>query len=289
MNAAKLSSVGWRQRNGSLAAGQKLRGWATARLTSGGFGFNLPAEMNAPRFFVDQTLAPGLVELDPDEARHAVRVLRLRDGADVLLFDGRGQLGHGRLEMAPGRRNRGAVHARLEQVLHIPPPSRRLELLVAPCKGPRLSWMIEKLTELGVATISLTRLERSVVVPSESHVSKLRRIAIEAAKQSQRAWLPEIRCAADLEQALSLDRGATLVATPEQGVPSLAAWLHAHALAEPLLRVIIGPEGGLTDAELERLREAGAQVVRLAEHILRVETAALCVAANWATRVGVGY
>lgn len=170
----------------------------------------------------------------------------------------------------------------VHRVNTLKPPPRSLTLIVAGCKGPRLRWMVEKCTELGVSELCLAEFERSVVRVSEGHAQKLRTTAIEACKQCGRAWLPEIRCGVtpgSVIRATPFDRLA--IAHADAAAPSGADWF---AASEPNVRVaaVVGPEGGLTDDELERLVGLGGQIVRLAAHTLRVETAAVAMTALWA-------
>jgi len=240
--------------------------------------------MNVPRFYCSQ-LAPGRVVLDTGESRHALCSLRLRPGAQVAVFDGRGRLAHGVLSAAEpcGRTSARQAVVTVEHVLCEPPPNRTLALIVPGCKGPRLSWMVEKLTELGTTRICLTNFARSVVRVGPTHARKLRRTAIEAAKQSRRVWLPDITCAAALPEALDqAGRGSLLIAHPEESGGTLPGRLHTPELADEHVVAVIGPEGGLTPDEVSRLRDGGGRPVRLAPTILRVETAAISLAANWA-------
>lgn len=277
--------------------------------------------MNEPRFYCPN-VAAGTIELDEHESRHALLSLRLRPGDPLLLFDGHGRLGQGRLlpfdahpAAAPdharpphasrrrGERKVGKAKANacarvaVDAVLNVPRPSHQLTLVAAASKGHRLDWMIEKCTELGVDRILLTTFERSVVRPEPDAFERLHRLAVAACKQCRRAWLPEFEIAASLPAALAradpgdeaahkgaAPGGALLIADPQEGAAYLAAWLHGHAPLPARLAVVIGPEGGLTDAERERLRTAGGQPIRLGDYILRIETAAVCVAANWAVR-----
>ena len=241
--------------------------------------------MSQPRFYCDE-LTPGVVTLDQAESKHALQSLRLGAGDEVILFDGRGRLAHGILQPsddADGRKTRRRARLAVERVLCEPPPTRTLTLIVAGCKGPRLTWMVEKLTELGTTRIVIAEFQRSVVHVGTTHAAKLRRTALEAAKQSQRVWLPEITCGVTLTEAMrEQDSDATLIAHPAEDVPSLAARLHGRALSEQRLTAVVGPEGGLTEEELTTLSEANGELVRLAPNILRVETAAISIAANWA-------
>jgi len=243
--------------------------------------------MNAPRFYCPD-LMPGNVTLSEPESRHALLTLRLRPGDALTLFDGRGHVAHGNLEQlgdTTGKLRRSArprAVVAIEEVQTAAPPARTLTLIVAACKGQRLTWMIEKLTELGVMRIVLTDFERSVVHPGEMHTDKLRRTAIEACKQCGRAWLPKIESGTSLRRALaSLTDGEVLIAEPAEHARPLGKWLLERNECHNLTAVV-GPEGGLTSAELATLKQAGGHPVCLAGHILRVETAAVALAANWA-------
>ncbi|MFQ5807110.1 MAG: RsmE family RNA methyltransferase [Phycisphaerae bacterium] len=251
--------------------------------------------MSKPRFYCAK-LTPGIVTLDQRESKHALQSLRLHPGDELILFDGRGRLAHGVLQLgddavnrresrrAPATKMRRAL-VTVERVLCEPPPTRTLTLIVAGCKGSRLAWMVEKLTELGTTRIVIAAFERAVVRAGEAHAAKLRRTALEAAKQSHGVWLPEITCGVALARALA-DRpdGGLLVAHPVDEAPPLFNRLYAHDLADQHLTAVVGPEGGLTAAEIAMLREGGGELVRLASSILRIETAAISVAANWAAR-----
>jgi 16S rRNA (uracil1498-N3)-methyltransferase len=231
------------------------------------------------------TLQPGRNSLSASESQHAAQSLRLRPSDTVTLFDGLGHVGRGVLVSDPPAaarparsRQRKAPAVLVDAVETVPPPARTLTLIVPGCKGPRLDWLIEKGTELGVSRFILADFERSVVHVGPQHVGKLARTAIEACKQCHRARLPQIETVGSLAEALRAVAGETL----------LVAHMDAHAptfaqkSGPPHLAVAIGPEGGLSPPELDALRAAGGQVVRLAEHVLRVETAALTVAAQWA-------
>lgn len=123
----------------------------------------------------------------------------------------------------------------VHRVNTLTPPPRSLTLIVAGCKGPRLRWMVEKCTELGVSELCLAEFERSVVRVSEGHAQKLRTTAIEACKQCGRAWLPEIRCGVtpgSVIRSTPFDRLA--IAHADAAAPSGADWF---AASEPNLRV----------------------------------------------------
>lgn len=245
--------------------------------------------VQGPRFFCPD-LKPGANILRDEESRHATQVLRLRPGDALALFDGRGHVGAATVaapsaEPRRGKRAGSGLVVQVDQLMFVPLPKRSLALVVAGCKGPRLGWMIEKCVELDVHRIVLAEFERSVVRVSAAHLEKLRRAAIEACKQCGRAHLPELSAGMSVSAAISGCRDHTLiVADPDERAVPLATWLHAHPAANQHLAAVVGPEGGLTPEETELLREAGAHFVRLGPHILRVETAAVSIAANATAR-----
>jgi len=248
--------------------------------------------VNAPWLYCSE-LRPGRVTLDAAEARHATGSLRLRSGDPVIIFDGQGRIaqaaitdcgpGAGRSARGPRRRARsGEIAAQVAEIQLIPETDHRLTLIVAAPKRSRLDWMIEKCTELGVWRIVLATFRYSVVFPSQSHIRKLHRTAIEACKQCRRAWLPRIEAGLPVEEAVRagpLD--ALLVAHPDSSALPLSQWM--ARCCEPIARAsaVIGPEGGLSAQELAALRAVGGQLVQLGPHVLRTETAAVAVAALW--------
>ena len=257
--------------------------------------------MDEPRFFCPR-LRTGPMTLSPEEARHALGSLRLREGDTITLFDGAGHVGRGHIAVAAGPRG-SIVQVEVEAVLAAAAPPHRLSLIGAGFKGPRPDWLVEKCTELGATRLLISRFSRSVVKPEADRAQKLLRTAVEACKQSRRAWLPEILAGIDLRAALALalaldqppPGGATpphtsngtalLVADLDPAAPSLASWLHGHGPTFAHLAVAIGPEGGLTDEERELLRDSGGQTVRLGPNVLRIETAAVAVTAQWSGRL----
>ncbi len=155
-------------------------------------------------------LRTGPLVIDDTEARHALGSLRLRAGDALTLFDGRGHIARAALAIHESptaaarahqsKRRQGAAVV-VESISDVPAQDRTLTLLVAACKGPRLDWLIEKCTELGVTRIVLTEFARSVVHTGPQHTEKLRRTAIEACKQCGRAWLPLIETGVTLANA----------------------------------------------------------------------------------------
>ncbi len=216
---------------------------------------------------------PADYTLEGPEAHHA-RVKHLEPGEVLHLFDGRGHLAAARV-VALGK---VTLTLRVEAAETIAPRKPGLAVAVSQPKGRRLDWLLEKLTELGVAAICPLECERSVTRAGQDRVDRWQRRVIEAAKQAHVAWVPAIQPMQDLSQLLQRAGEFTdlLVAdTVGQARPILAARLAPDA--RPL--VLIGPEGGFSDTERERMRRSGFQGVSLGATVLRTETAAIVAAA----------
>lgn len=240
-----------------------------------------------PAWFFAPDIHPGAIELSPEESHHASRVRRVAPGEAVVLFDGAGTLAYGRLleasDAVPGGRKRAHVVVRVavEGIERQPADTRELHLLVPGCKGERLSFLVEKATELGARSLLFTQFERSVVPVEERQLDRLRRITLEACKQCARAALPQLSAEQPLAARLAAVRSmrpsaAVVYGTPDSSAPPESLW------REKSLYAVVGPEGGLTAHEEATLQQAGARPVRIGRHTLRVETAALAIASAWA-------
>jgi 16S rRNA (uracil1498-N3)-methyltransferase len=215
------------------------------------------------RFFVPE-LEGERVLLPPAAAHHALSVLRLGADAEVELFDGRGTVVRGRLELGPPP----AVQVEQRERRH----TARWPLHVAAAlpKGERLDWMVEKLAELGAASWVPLACERSVVRElSPQKRARAERLAEAAARQAGRDMIMTIEAPATID-TLALERALVLHPTGAEALPVALA-----AMTAGPLWLVVGPEGGLTDAEVGRATRAGARVVTLGAGVLRVETAAM--------------
>ncbi len=228
------------------------------------------------RFFTPVPPAGDRAILEGDEARHLTRVLRAKVGDTVTLFDGQGRewparvasIGRDRVELDAG-----------EQQTDAPPHGVRLTLAVALPKGDRQKWMVEKLTELGTTRLMPLETTRGVAEATASAQARLERVVIEACKQCGRNRLMEIAAGRPLERLLAeVPAGACVVIAHPGGRP-----LDAAAVPPSTTEVIalVGPEGGFTDEELCIADRAGVIRVSLGPHILRVETAAIALAARF--------
>ena len=230
--------------------------------------------MAAPRFFTPPPLRPGPLTVTGPEAKHISAVLRLGLGDAVEAFDGAGRRAAGTIAAVTGKGAKTAVQIELADVTESPPPAAPLTLAVAPPKGDRFRWLVEKTTELGVARVVPLLCERSTVDPSGGKLDKLRATALAACKQCRRDRLPEIAQPVPLAEFLRSCGPATLLhVAGDRFAPPPGP----HA-------VLIGPEGGFTDAELAAAHDAGAGVASLPTPILRTETAAIAAAAVCSVR-----
>jgi 16S rRNA (uracil1498-N3)-methyltransferase len=228
------------------------------------------------RFFAAE-LDAETVCLSPAEAHHAADVLRLSPGDQVELFDGAGTVARGTLE----RLDRKHALVRVRQRRTMPSrPEPVVELAFAVPKGKRLDWLLEKATELGVARLAPLVLQRSVAAPAATQHARdrWRGVCIAAAKQSGANFLPEIAGPSSLPEFLAAAIGEVrLVGDADRGAAlpaALGAWSPGKAIT-----ILIGPEGGLTEAERAAAKAAGFAPARLGETVLRVETAAVSVLA----------
>ncbi len=228
------------------------------------------------RFFVE-SLAGGRIALSAGEAHHALHVLRLRAGAMVEVFDGAGGVAVG--AFLPTGRKAAAVEV-TERRPAGARPGPAVELAFAVPKGRRLDWLIEKATELGAAALQPVIFERSVAgpAPSAGAPPRWRSTCIAAARQCRADFLPEIRAAAALTDYLAGATAAVRMLGDRAGEIGPADAL-ADRPAGGDVAVLVGPEGGLTDAERKAAIEAGFVPVRLGRLILRTDTAAVALLA----------
>jgi 16S rRNA (uracil1498-N3)-methyltransferase len=232
----------------------------------------------ADRFYVNCELTVGPVLLEGPEAHHLRTVCRLRPGDQVCLFngDGREYLAH---VTSMQRRGVGL------EVTGVAAPCRELGfrlVVAAPLpRGDRSQFLLEKLTELGVAHFVPLETERSVVHTHDAKVEKLQRYVVEASKQCGRNVLLRVEPPAPWQE---YSRRSELPPRRLLGDPRGTS---LRERAEPPrvvdTAIAVGPEGGFTPGEVEGGRAAGWQAVSLGPRVLRVETAAIVLAALAAT------
>lgn len=215
----------------------------------------------------------GEVVLDAEAAHHA-RVLRLAIGDAVVLFDGRGRESDARIvALADGSARCDARPSRAAAET-----ARPIVLVQCLPKGDKLETIVRMATELGVTTIALAHGARSVARPdakrAAAQLARLERIAQEAARQSERAFVPGIRAPVALDDAVSRAPDTALRVALAPGATIALTELLAAVAPDAAVWLVVGPEGGLDSAELALLAARGYTVAALGASTLRVETAA---------------
>jgi len=244
---------------------------------------NMPATpawppRSLPRLYVDPPLSAGVaVGLDAAQANYLGKVLRLKEGGEVLLFDGVNGEWLARVVEAGKRRMILGVVEMTRAQEAVPD----LTLAFAPVKKGRVDWLVEKAVELGVAHLQPVITRRTIV--DKLNLERMRAHIVEAAEQCGRTALAAIVEPVKLEAYLkSLAPARTLYFADETGgEPAGSAFKPGPAT------ILTGPEGGFTPEEAETIRALpNAKAISLGPRILRAETAALAAVAAWMAAVG---
>lgn len=238
------------------------------------------SESKASRFFLCPLPPPGRsVSLEEGEAHHALHVLRLSGGDVVDVFDGQGNSASARLIEVSRKGVRVEV---IETRPPSPRPLPRVHLCFAVPKGKRLDWLLEKATELGAASLQPIVFERSVAGGEELSPAALKRWSshcIAAAKQCGLNYLPRIEQPCEFGAFVTRRRdGLWILGDAGPGSQPLAAVVSQRSAQD--VRLVVGPEGGLSDAERAAAVAAGMIPARLGHTILRVETATVAMLAT---------
>lgn len=242
--------------------------------------------MPSPRFHCPFALAPhARIELPDAIAHHAARVLRLRDGDTVVLFDGAGGEYPATLRIA-GK----TVHA--ETGAHHPREAELaggLTLVQGLPSGDKMDWIVEKAVELGVRQLVPIAAQRSVLQLNgdrqDKRLAHWRRIAVAASEQCGRNRLMRIEPVAPLARWLETPAAARrLLCHPEGGAPLKAALGDPRGVGS--IALLVGPEGGWSDAERQAARAAGVVTASFGPRVLRAETAGLALVAATTALLG---
>jgi 16S rRNA (uracil1498-N3)-methyltransferase len=235
--------------------------------------------MPSPRFYCPFALsAHARIELPDALAHHAVRVLRLRDGDAMVLFDGHGGSYPATLRVA-GRTAHAELGAHDTREAEL---AGGMTLVQGLPSGDKMDWIVEKAVELGVQQLVPVAAQRSVLQLSgdrqDKRLAHWRRIAVAASEQCGRNRIMRIETVMTLEQWLATPvAGLRAICHPEQGVPLPQALRMPDA--QRALCLLVGPEGGWTDAERAAATAAGAVTVGFGPRVLRTETAGLALVA----------
>jgi 16S rRNA (uracil1498-N3)-methyltransferase len=231
--------------------------------------------MPFPRIHCDLRLGPGAqFTMAPEPAQHVSRALRLKVGDSIVVFDGRG----GEYEATLQRIDNGRVDVKVGAFRDV---EREAALTVGLVQGlpeaDKMDWVIQKSVELGVAWIQPVICDRSVVRLSEERAAKRaahwRRVAISACEQSGRNRIPEVRPTLSFMAWI-----AEPAAQPRWMLRPGAPALVAHAPPAGPVELVVGPEGGFSDRELD-LASTRCEAMSLGPRVLRTETAPIAALA----------
>ncbi len=218
----------------------------------------------------------ALITLDGDEAKHAVAVRRMRVGESIALTNARGLKVRGFVDAINGK----TLALKVFEVTQQPEPKLQITLIQALAKGDRDELAIQAATELGVMRVIPWQAERSVSRWSPDKADKGQQrwqtICDEAAKQSLRSWHPRVESVMSSRQLPEVfgqfDRVLVLDPYAQSGLGS-------QVKAEATIALIVGPEGGIDESELNLFEKAGADRVHLGSSILRTSTAGIAAMA----------
>jgi 16S rRNA (uracil1498-N3)-methyltransferase len=220
------------------------------------------------------------VVVDGDEGRHAADVRRLRIGEAIDLTDGAGTV----LRATISEARKGALTVLVEQRAEVAAPAVRLTVLQALARGGRDEQAVEAMTEVGVDHVIGWEAARNVARWNDRTQARWTATSRAAAKQSRRAWWPQISGPVTTAAAAAICGAADLAIALHESASVALAGLDFPAVGEVV--VVVGPEGGITEDELDQFCGAGAHVVRLGDTVLRSSTAGVAALAviNAATR-----
>jgi 16S rRNA (uracil1498-N3)-methyltransferase len=215
-------------------------------------------------------IANGFVELRDQEARHASKVMRAKEGDKLVVVDGKG----GRYRGPIRKITKKIVQIEIEDEQKIPASDPAIILGMGVIKKrDRLEFAVEKAVELGASRICLFRSEHTI--KENVRMDRLESKALSAMKQSRRAWLPAVLLFSSFKTMLSSFPDAKYLAALEKVDPDDRKIVTPRTGAGEKLILLVGPEGGFSSDEIAILREKDARLVSLGPNRLRTETAAV--------------
>ena len=231
------------------------------------------------RFFVEEKdIKEDQVTIKGDEARHIVQVLRLKEKDKIKVFTGKGKEYSIEIKEAGKKEVIGKI---LKESRLNTEPAVEITLIQGIPKSNKMDFIVQKVTELGVKRIIPVITQRTIVKLNEEKArarrNRWQRIALEAAKQSGRAIIPEVDEVTTFVQALNniSEENLNLIPWEEEETTSLKKVLKPITDHRVPITVFIGPEGGFTSGEVEAAKKRGALSVSLGPRLLRTETAGL--------------
>jgi len=231
-----------------------------------------------PRFYCPDPLAVGATIILPDHVAHHLQVLRLTPGAQVTLFNGQGGEYTATLESLERKRALAEIKLFSPREVELP---HAVTVAQALPEGGKMDWIIEKAVELGVTTLQPLAAQRCVVRLSAERAAKKaahwQGIAIAAAEQCGRNRLPHLAAATDFSAWISQHDLHKRILLSPRAEQRLSDWARHHP-AQPVT-LMIGPEGGFTEAEEKAALDHGALALSMGPRVLRTETAGLAALA----------
>ena len=229
-------------------------------------------------FFVPpENIQGNFLTIEGDEFHHTTRVLRKNVGDVLLAVDGRGNA----YEFGVVRITRESLRGEIQKIVRgMGEPFTRVTLIQSVIKNPRFDWLLEKGTEIGVSRFLPVRTKFSVVEPDKKRLSRWSRILIAALKQSGRSVLPQISEPVTLAEALKDLQAVPLKILPEMAgrksvLQAVKSYLQTSRIPPREVAILIGPEGGLSEEEIQGAVQAGFELVTLGSRRLRAETAGI--------------
>lgn len=232
-----------------------------------------------PRFFSENPIEADSAELSGSEHQHMTKVMRLGVGDEVTLFDGSGKEFAATIEQI-GRQST-SLSITDSQFIDRELPFE-LHLAVALPKGDRQQLLVEKVVELGVTSVTPLITQRGVAQPGTKAMQRIGRWIVGASKQSRRNRLMQVTAPLTIDQFFADDTSVPttkLIAHPS-GQISLSSASKDMQLRDCRIQIAIGPEGGFTEDEVDSGKNSDATPVHLGQRILRIETAAIAIAAH---------
>lgn len=217
--------------------------------------------------FFQPEIKNGVLHLDAEESHHAVRVLRLAEGNEIQLTDGKGFFYWAIISKA----NPKKCEFEISKEQQIAKRGFSIHIAIAPTKNAdRTEWFVEKAIEIGVEKITFLLCQNSE--RKKINIERIQKITVGAMKQSQQAWLPEIIDMTKFEKAIKENADQKFIAVVDSSNP-----VHLKQLTSPNKNyfILIGPEGDFRPDEIELALKNGFQKVSLGPNRLRTETAAL--------------
>lgn len=229
-----------------------------------------------PNFFADkESFERDPIILEGEEANHAIKVLRIKPGEEITVFDSEGHCADAVIEETEQRRVFAKVLRRYDSESE---PKLKITLFQGIPKRAKMDLIIQKAVEIGVCRIVPVATKRAVAkIEKDAKIERYNRIAFEAAKQCGRAFVPKVEEAVSFEEALKMADSCGAVIIPYE-CEREGRLEDAVSEGTESLAIFIGPEGGFEESEVKEAEKHGAKRVTLGKRILRTETAGLVTA-----------